>query len=184
MSRLVVDLAYDNVSRLRVQNRMAPELLHFPNTAFYDGALTSGPHAPRSGTVEIVPVLDGAETAEATSYSNAGEVAALAALRPSLPDGTVVLCPYTAQCRRVLARGLGLEVHTVDSFQGREADTVVVSLVRDGSMGTVGFWGDYRRSVVAFTRARTRLVVLVSHPERWATTPLAPLFTTRNGGGD
>ena len=50
-------------------------------------------------------------------------------------NSVIVLCPYVAQGRRVLARGLGVPVHTIDSFQGREADTVVLTLVRDGSAG-------------------------------------------------
>ena len=111
--------------------------------------------------MRVVVVPDGAETPDGTSYRNERELDAIEA--EGFAAGTVVVCPYAAQCRRLLGRALGLEVHTVDSFQGREADTIVLSLVRDGSAG-MGFWSDYRRLVVALTRARTELVLVVSNP--------------------
>ena len=39
----------------------------------------------------------------------------------------------------------GIEVATVDSFQGREADAVIISLVRSNRGASVGFLSDERR---------------------------------------
>ena len=155
---------YDNTTELTVQNRMCPEILALTNERFYEGRLTCGPHAPPRGTVEFVDVVDGREEEDGTSYANVVEVDAIATLFEggNLGENAVILCPYVAQCRRILSRGLGVPVHTIDSFQGREADTVVVSMVRDGSTG-LGFWSDPRRLVVALTRARRRLVIVVSN---------------------
>lgn len=53
-------------------------------------------------------------------------------------------------------------VSTVDGFQGRETDGVVFSAVRSNKRGLVGFLHDQRRMNVAFTRARSTLVVIGS----------------------
>ena len=165
MERLMTQ-RYDNVTSLTEQNRMCPEILALTNERFYDGRLACGPHAPTSGVVRIVDVLDGQEMADGTSYYNSKEVEEVQKICSDTSSRVTVLCPYVAQCRRILALGLGVAVHTIDSFQGREADTVVVSMVRDGTAG-LGFWSDYRRFVVALTRARREIVILVSRRSVW-----------------
>ena len=50
-------------------------------------------------------------------------------------------------------------MHTVDSFQGSEADVVVCSFVRGNTKASVGFLGDFKRLNVALTRARHALVI-------------------------
>lgn len=56
--------------------------------------------------------------------------------------------------------------HTVDSFQGNEADLVIISLVRNNSHGSVGsalgFLASPNRMNVLLSRARHRLVVVGS----------------------
>lgn len=165
MERLMTQ-RYDNVTSLTEQNRMCPDILALTNERFYDGRLTCGPHAPTSGIVRIVDVQDGQEMADGTSYYNPKEVEEVQKICRDTSSTVTVLCPYVAHCRRILALGLGVAVHTIDSFQGREADTVVVSMVRDGTAG-LGFWSDYRRFVVALTRARRELVIVVSRRSVW-----------------
>lgn len=165
MERLVMDLKYDNVVTLTEQNRMAPALVAFPNSRFYGGALITGPHAPTQGTIELRIVSDGAEETVGTSLRNRAE-AVVAAEIATEDANAVLITPYAGQCQLLLAQQTGREVHTVDSFQGREADTIVLSVVRDGTHG-LGFWSDSRRLTVALTRARRRLVVVASGVERW-----------------
>jgi predicted DNA helicase len=63
-----------------------------------------------------------------------------------------------------------MTINTVDAFQGQERDVIVISLVRSNSKGEVGVLGDIRRTNVAMTRARKKLIVigdsatLGSHP--------------------
>jgi len=52
-----------------------------------------------------------------------------------------------------------LLISTVDAFQGREADIVIFTCVRDAST-TIGFLSDARRMNVALTRARSALWLL------------------------
>ncbi|CAD7937348.1 unnamed protein product [Amoebophrya sp. A25] len=50
-------------------------------------------------------------------------------------------------------------VNTVDSYQGREADVVLLSLVRSNVEAEVGFLSDFRRLNVAVTRARKHVCI-------------------------
>ncbi len=57
----------------------------------------------------------------------------------------------------------GVEMHTADKFQGRDKEVIVLSLVRSNEQKNVGMLlEDWRRVNVAFTRARTKLLVLGS----------------------
>lgn len=101
--------------------------------------------------------------------------------RPSL----AVLSPYTQQVKLLeedIQRAAGNQLgnlkafdkaadgirysHTVDSFQGNEADAVIVSLVRNNSHGSVkralGFLSNPRRMNVLLSRARWRLIIVGS----------------------
>jgi superfamily I DNA and/or RNA helicase len=63
-----------------------------------------------------------------------------------------------------------VSINTVDAFQGQERDVIVISFVRSNDKSEVGFLGDIRRTNVAMTRARKKLLMigdsatLGSHP--------------------
>ena len=170
MMERLLRLSYPSV-KLNVQNRMAPEILALVNDALYNGKLECGPFAPKSGAVLFVD-SDGTETCISKSYKNDGEAEKASTFAE---DGAVFISPYKAQCQLLLSKKTGCPVHTVDSFQGREADIVILSTVRDGSSG-IGFWEDMRRVVVALTRARRKLVIVGSFT-RW---PSAHLLSQKS----
>jgi superfamily I DNA and/or RNA helicase len=61
---------------------------------------------------------------------------------------------------RALCAGRGVEIGSIDSFQGREKEVVILSLVRSNDTGEVGFLSDTRRLNVGMTRARRLLIVI------------------------
>lgn len=77
-------------------------------------------------------------------------------------EDIAVITPYNAQLaliRQLLKDTFeGLELGSVDGFQGREKEAVVLSLVRSG--GEVGFLGEKRRLNVAMTRPKRHLCVI------------------------
>ncbi|KAK1759636.1 hypothetical protein QBC47DRAFT_372637 [Echria macrotheca] len=59
--------------------------------------------------------------------------------------------------------GQQIEMHTADRFQGRDKEVVVLSLVRSNENCSIGeLLKDWRRINVAFTRAKTKLLVVGS----------------------
>ncbi|BCR87501.1 putative DNA helicase [Aspergillus chevalieri] len=79
------------------------------------------------------------------------------------PEDIAVITPYNGQLA-VLSQMLrerypGLELGSVDGFQGREKEAVVVSLVRSNDEHEVGFLGERRRLNVAMTRPRRHLCI-------------------------
>ncbi|ODH47955.1 hypothetical protein GX48_05977 [Paracoccidioides brasiliensis] len=56
-----------------------------------------------------------------------------------------------------------LEMHTADRFQGRDKEIIIMSCVRSNSERNVGeLFRDWRRVNVAFTRAKTKLLIIGS----------------------
>lgn len=52
----------------------------------------------------------------------------------------------------------------MDSFQGREKEIIILSLVRSNTSGEVGFLAEQKRLNVAITRAK-RLLLVVCNSE-------------------
>ncbi|GEJ57570.1 AAA domain-containing protein [Anaeromyxobacter diazotrophicus] len=161
------------------QHRMHEAIMRFPSDALYGGALRAHPAAAARGLdaapLEVVdtagrgfeestPEGSDSKQNEGEAELAAAEVERVLALGVA-PADVAVISPYDAQVQRLrqlLAARVdeGLEVDTVDGFQGREKEAVVVSLVRSNEAGEVGFLADVRRMNVALTRARRKLVVV------------------------
>jgi superfamily I DNA and/or RNA helicase len=78
-----------------------------------------------------------------------------------------VIAPYRAQRNRLSERLQGVEVGTVDAFQGREKDVIFFSATAT-TPRSVRFVENRRRLNVALTRARMKLIVLANANAPWA----------------
>jgi ATP-dependent RNA/DNA helicase IGHMBP2 len=175
----------DGVRRmLREQYRMNEAIMDFPSREMYAGELRAHPSVAKRTLREVLardvdapPLLfidtagTGFEEARAPgdeSFHNEGEAALVAARARELlacglaPAELAIVTPYRAQAALLRERILdpSVEIDTVDAFQGREKDAVLVSLTRSNSDGRLGFLTDLRRMNVAMTRPRRHLFVV------------------------
>lgn len=77
-----------------------------------------------------------------------------------------IITPYAAQVgvlkimRSKETKLKDLEISTVDGFQGREKEAIIISMVRSNAKHEVGFLNDHRRMNVAVTRARRQCCII------------------------
>lgn len=118
------------------------------------------------------------------SVYNDGELA-LVALAVSLlrgaglsPDDIGVIAPYSAQVARVSGHPdlVGVEVATVNGFQGREKEALICCFVRSNDTGEVGFVADARRLTVALTRGRRLWLGIGDSATLGGAVPFAPVL--------
>lgn len=167
---------------LDTQYRMNSELAAFPSADSYGGKLETNPGNASirlEGSAWAEPPFLFVDTAgtgweertaetEGASRWNPGEAdyvvrLARALLGEGVPEEAIgLITPYAAQARLLRERlgRPGLEIDSVDGFQGREKDVIVVSMVRSNEQGDIGFLAETRRTHVAITRARRLLVVV------------------------
>ncbi len=177
-----------NISqRLNVQYRMHQDIMNFSSRVFYEGSLQADDlvRAARLADLPAVTVSPLTECAlhfidtAGASYDEEQELEGSSRLNTLEADLVVkkahellnsgvtpaqiaVISPYSAQVKllREKLKSLDLEIDSVDGFQGREKEAVIVSLVRSNREGEVGFLADTRRMNVALTRARRKLIVI------------------------
>jgi ATP-dependent RNA/DNA helicase IGHMBP2 len=183
----IVTLYPDIARLLTVQYRMHESIMIFSSLEFYGGALTADESVRSHRLCDLPGVatnpltespLTFVDTAGASydeeteedgeSRRNPREADLVARkVRELLKSGVrsediAVISPYAGQVRLLKDRlpDAELEIDTVDGFQGREKEAVVISLVRSNPNGDIGFLADVRRMNVALTRARRMLFVV------------------------
>jgi superfamily I DNA and/or RNA helicase len=178
----------DELTRLlTVQYRMHTKIMDFSSRRFYEGALVAhesvadhllcGLPGVAENELTSTPIrfIDTAGAGwdeelepDGESKRNPEEARLVLELVQQLMDAGLdeseiaVIAPYAAQVR--LLRGdspaRDLEIDTVDGFQGREKEAVIITLVRSNTKNEIGFLADTRRMNVALTRARRKLIVI------------------------
>ncbi|MFN3192732.1 MAG: AAA domain-containing protein [Aureliella sp.] len=187
MERLVGRFGEDVFRRLTVQYRMHEDIMEFSSRQFYDNQLIADVSVkahqlhdlkgiePDEITAQTIEYWDtaGAEWAEelepdGLSKRNPKEATWIVDQVRELmergvkPSQIAIIAPYAAQVRLLRDRLQvdGIEIDTVDGFQGREKEAVLVTLVRSNADGEIGFLKDTRRTNVALTRAKRFLRVI------------------------
>lgn len=149
---------------LRTQYRMHPSLSGVPRELFYGGeALLDHQHEPgcRVELVQVNATGDGEENPD--EVERAIEIALRVHSEGGGRGEVLVITPYRAQeaalSQRMKRVGPpeGVEICTLDRCQGREADHVVISLVRSRA---TAFLESPKRWNVALTRAKRGLTII------------------------
>lgn len=186
MERLVSRWGDRVARRLTTQYRMHSQIMTFSSDEFYESQLVCAPTVQAHLLADLPHVAAGPlsqtsirffdtagsdcverDEAEGESRENPGEAQFVAKQVAELleagvsPAEIAVITPYAAQARllRDLIAEPLIEINTVDGFQGREKEAIVISLVRSNDQGELGFLADVRRMNVALTRARRKLIV-------------------------
>lgn len=187
LERLVDHFGDTVTRRLDVQYRMHTDIMQFSSEHFYEGSLEAHDSVATHLLHDLPAIDSGLLVDDAVTFidtAGAGwdeeiepdglskrnpeegalvlrKVRQLQAAGLSCRD-IAVIAPYAAQVRWLRDQWDtdDLEIDTVDGFQGREKEAVVISCVRSNSDGEIGFLGDTRRMNVALTRARRKLIVV------------------------
>ncbi|NXP55202.1 SETX helicase, partial [Heliornis fulica] len=172
------------VVQLTVQYRMHPDICLFPSHYVYGRTLKTDRATEENRCSSewpfqpylIFDVGDGREERDNDSFSNPQEVKLVMELIKTIKEKRKdlglrrigIITPYSAQKKKiqeqldkVFKNNSPGEVDTVDAFQGREKDCVIVTCVRANSAkGSIGFLASLQRLNVTITRARFSLFIL------------------------
>ena len=167
---------------LNTQYRMNRLLMKFPNEEFYDNNLKSDSSVDN---ININDILDSNQKEEALLFIDTSDVdfdgethlkdsksivnkleadICVQITQDYLNDGVEesdigIISPYADQVK-IIQDMTPVEVKTVDGFQGREKEIIIISTVRSNINGNIGFLKDLRRLNVAITRAKRKLIIV------------------------
>lgn len=154
---------------LDTQYRMREVIAGFSSEYFYQGQLKTPKSLQNSGNHMVFIDTAGSGNNEesgndGTSLMNTEEIGIAIKLidEGSLNTNAIVfISPYSGQVAKAIEMlPKKVRVSTIDSYQGKEKEIVMLSLVRSNDEGQIGFLKDYRRMNVALTRAKEKLIVI------------------------
>ncbi|NXI36863.1 SMBP2 protein, partial [Galbula dea] len=189
MERLIERYGEQVVRMLTVQYRMHQAIMQWASSELYSGRLTAHPSVAQHLLKDLPGVTSTEETTiplllidtagcglfeleveDEQSKGNPGEVQLAGLHIQALVEAGVkakdiaVVAPYNLQVdmlrEHLCHRYPELEIKSVDGFQGREKEAVILSFVRSNRKGEVGFLAEERRINVAVTRARRHVAII------------------------
>jgi predicted DNA helicase len=167
---------------LNIQYRMNSLLMKFPNEEFYGNSLKSDSSVD---DITINDILESSYREEALLFIDTSDAdregethlkdskSIINELEAKTSAGIVqdylnagvseedigIISPYADQVK-IIQEMTPVEVKTVDGFQGREKEIIIISTVRSNENGNIGFLSDLRRLNVAITRAKRKLIII------------------------
>uniref|UniRef100_A0A7N5KBX9 Probable helicase senataxin n=1 Tax=Ailuropoda melanoleuca TaxID=9646 RepID=A0A7N5KBX9_AILME len=172
------------ILQLTVQYRMHPDICLFPSNYVYNRSLKTNRQTETNRCSSDWPfqpylvfdVGDGSERRDNDSYVNVQEIKLVMEIIKLIKDkrrdvtfrNIGIITHYKAQ-KMMIQKDLDkefdrkgpAEVDTVDGFQGRQKDCVIVTCVRANTMqGSIGFLASLQRLNVTITRAKYSLFIL------------------------
>ncbi|RWS17111.1 DNA-binding protein SMUBP-2-like protein [Dinothrombium tinctorium] len=186
MERLLALYSPESIMRmLTIQYRMNEQIMTWSSDKFYEKKLVAHISNISSKLSDIIPSLDieplllidtagcfmtELDVEDEESKGNEAEASIAALYIQKLINYGIdqkdigIITPYNLQVElirnRISEKYPNLEVKSVDGFQGREKEVIILSLVRSNDKHEVGFLREYRRINVAITRAKRHLVVI------------------------
>ncbi|XP_057610570.1 probable helicase senataxin isoform X2 [Chionomys nivalis] len=172
------------VLQLTIQYRMHPDICLFPSNYVYNKNLKTnrGTESARCSSewpfqpYLVFDVEDGSERRDNDSYINVQEIKLVMEIIKLIKDkrkdisfrNIGIITHYKAQ-KTMIQKDLEkefdkkgpAEVDTVDAFQGRQKDCIIVTCVRAShEQGSIGFLASLQRLNVTITRAKYSLFIL------------------------
>ena len=175
------------VYMLQLQYRMNETIMNFPSKEFYEGKLKAAEAVKTRKLSDLISIEEKDEIIndipvifidtlgkypekqkkDSQSKYNPEEARLVKKIVEKLISAGMqqkdigVITPYKDQ-EDLLQKLLpsDVEVKTVDGFQGREKEVIILSTVRSNKEGDIGFLEDLRRLNVAITRPKRKLIVV------------------------
>jgi len=148
------------VTLLREHYRCHPKIIEFCNQRFYDGELIS--MTTDKGEEKVLQVLRTVKGNHARGHFNQREIDVITQeVLPEFQDqGSIgIITPYRDQAQAI-NQMLGIDIaSTVHKYQGRECDTIIMSMVDNGP---TEFSDDPNLLNVAISRAKTHLCIVAT----------------------
>ena len=189
----------ENMEMLNYQHRMHPNIGRFVSESFYDGKVKMGNRthlnridmsAPFNKDVVFFDTSNSKnpfEQNDGFSAKNNTEAETISEIilpklfeNESHPSNIAIIAPYKSQVANIKSfinksescKYKSIDVSTLDSFQGKEYDIIIISFTRSSDhnkapiengkrkYAKVGFLDDARRLNVAFSRAKKKLILI------------------------
>ncbi|XP_020577562.1 DNA replication ATP-dependent helicase/nuclease DNA2 isoform X2 [Phalaenopsis equestris] len=166
------------ISALQSQYRMCAGIMELSNTLIYGNRLRCGSLDVANAKMKLSlvepikwwlkEVLDPNKSVVFinTDMLPAPEITLGLLEREISEDEIGIITPYNSQASHIqCATSACVEIHTIDKYQGRDKDCLIISFVRsveNSKSCSTSLLGDWRRINVALTRAKKKLIMVGS----------------------